>query len=176
MFDKVTSYKFVYATNHKERKGEYEVLNHILTFDCRFNHHYIVNVEEYPNDIYVIKFHLKSHSLSDEKYSLTTGFNDMGRIVATCLNIMVWFLNTRNEKASFGFIGASSKDEKGISKRFKIYAHLMKNVFTPLKFVHYQFEAKNAYLLLNREKYTTHKEIEKGLTDITQMFEQLYEI
>jgi hypothetical protein len=176
MFSKETAYKFEYTNHSKEKKSEYEIVNHILTFNCRFNQQYIVNVEEYPNDVFVIKFHLKSHTRSDKKYSLTTNLNDMGRVVATCLTIMMWFLTEKNPKASFGFVGANSIDEKGTSKRFKIYERLMSNVFSPLKFAHYTFLKSNAYLLLNRDKYTTTTELEKGLENITQMFESLYEI
>ncbi len=176
MFDKNSAYAFTYLTNHKEKRGEYEIVNHILTFTCRYNHQYIVNVEEYTHAVFVVKFHLKSHSLSKNKYNLTTGFNDMGRVVATCLTIMVWFLRDKNPKASFGFIGAHSINEVGTSKRFKIYTLLMANIFTPMKFVHYEFQKENAYLLLNREQFNNSTELENGLSKITQMFHDLYEI
>ena len=37
------------------------------------------------------------------------------------------------------------------TKRFRLYKKLMENFFSPLKFQHFQYPNKSAYLLLNRE-------------------------
>jgi len=60
---------------------------HIYTFTTSKRAHYIVNVEEYRFDVYVVKFHLKSHSNSKWKYNLLTSQHDARRIIYTCVDI-----------------------------------------------------------------------------------------
>ncbi len=58
------AYPFRYIQYHTKQIGSYEVVEHQLTFTSRFNHQYIVIVEEYPYYVFVIKFYLKAHNNS----------------------------------------------------------------------------------------------------------------
>src|SRR5688572_5164650 len=94
MFDKY--YQFNYCNYIKHTKGDLVYKEHKLTFTCRFNQRYIVNVEEYQNWIFVVKFHLKSHSNSENKYSLRTKFGDANRVIMTCIHISAYVLLNRD--------------------------------------------------------------------------------
>ncbi len=123
---------------------------HKYVFRCRFKHLYIVNLEKYEHQFYVIKFYLKQHRLSKNKYNLLSGLHDMPRIMATCLQIMLETYK-ENPYASFGFMGANSIGEpESNTKRFKIYKRIMESFFSPIDFSHYTYTEKSAYLMLNK--------------------------
>lgn len=67
---------------------------------------YWVWVEVYQHDFYAVKFHLKAHRHSDNKYNLLTGLNEARPVINTCIAIMQEIYNI-NPRASFGFIGAN---------------------------------------------------------------------
>lgn len=150
MFD--SSYSFRYCS-HTKPKGQYNVITHILTFNCNKNHQYIVNVEQYPHSMYAIKFYLKNHRLSDKKYKFITGLNDQIRVLATCIEIMLYFYN-KNHYASFAIIGESSLDENthNNTKRFRVYKRILENLFSPFRFLHLSFPNESAYILVNKDK------------------------
>ncbi len=169
MFDQ--SYDFEFKGSQKPNAGDHFFQKYIFTFKCRFNNRYIVNVEKYEFDIFVVKFHLKAHSDSENKYNLLTGLNDVGRIVRTCINIMLHFYE-ENEFSSFGFIGSNLINEEiSDTKRFRIYSKVMENFFSPLKFNHYKFPGKSAYLLLNKAN-EKHCQLDK----VQKMFLEFYEV
>jgi hypothetical protein len=85
------SYETRYCGKKTKKEGEFVFIEHKLTFDCRFNHQYIINVEEYNYEVFIIKFHLKNHSDSDRKYNLLTNFNDPQRLIRTCIEVMLEF-------------------------------------------------------------------------------------
>jgi hypothetical protein len=150
MFD--SFYKFRYCNHINIKKGQYNVREHILTFSCKKNNQYIVHVEEYPHFIYVIKFHLKSHRLSEKKYNLQTNLHDPLTVIGTCVEIMLYFYKL-NPFASFAFIGANSLGEGSIknTRRFKVYRRIMENAFSPFTFNHLIYENESAYVLLNKD-------------------------
>lgn len=155
MFD--TSYEFDYKNHKIIKNGEFMFKEHKLTFRCKHGLQYIVNVEEYiisNHPLFVIKFHLKSHSDSTKKYNLLTGKFDAPSLIRTCVNIMIDFYEGDN-MASFGFIGANTEGEKREeTKRFRIYRKVMENFFSPLKFEHKVYQKESAYILLNRAATT----------------------
>ena len=69
----------------------------------------------------------------------------------TCINIMLFFYH-KNPFASFGFIGSNDITEpERNTKRYKFYKKMMGNFFSPVKFQHFEYPKKSAYLLLNRD-------------------------
>jgi len=167
MFDQ--AYEFRYTSKETGVPNVFD--RHILTFACRFGQQYIVEVEQYDDQFYAIKFFLKSHRLSANRYSLTTQFFDAGRVIATCLQIMKYFYE-RNPQASFGFVASPLLHEnKALTKRFRVYRRIMENVFPPYIFHHYTYEQQSVYLLLNRK-------IETGgtLLKILEMCQRYYQI
>ena len=150
MFD--SSYKFRYCNNTKSQKGQYHVVEHILTFSSKIKYRYIVHVEEYPHFVYVIKFHLKNHSKSDKKYNFETHIQDPLKVIGTCIEIMLDFYR-KNPFASFAFIGANSilETNRRNTRRFKIYRRIMENSFSVITFKHFIYEDESAYFLLNKD-------------------------
>lgn len=68
---------------------------------------YLVFVERYDGDIYVIKYYADCHALSKNKYNLLLKDERPAPIIRTCVNIMLAIFEM-NPQASFGFIGAYS--------------------------------------------------------------------
>lgn len=168
MFD--SSYKFRYCNHIKIQKGQYHVVEHILTFSSKSKHRYIVRVEEYPHIVYAVKFHLKRHSLSDKKYNIETNLNDPLKVIGTCVEIMLYFYR-KNPFATFAFIGANSIFElnRKNTRRFKIYKQIMENSFSVITFNHLVYEDESAYILLNKDN------LEDNLFEkIEQMFMSFY--
>lgn len=104
---------------------------HTYSFKTRFNKRYIVQVEEYAHEVFIIKFYLKAHSRSKDKYSKLANDFDGFRVLSTCITIMLAILESK-ECASFGFLGANAKHEPiANNQRYRIYQHLMQRYFSP---------------------------------------------
>lgn len=174
MFGKDDGYKFTYHGFKNIDNNGIILIRHILSFKSRKNNIYIVEVEEFSDfQLMIIKFYLKSHRLSDNKYNLLTKKNETPGILTTCMNIMIWFYN-KNPYRSFGFIGSNSLNEEvTITKRFKLYRILMRNLFSPIKFMHFEYESKSAYLLLNKDFASNNYYL---LRNIEKFFETNYDI
>lgn len=125
--------------------------DHLLTFTCRFNHQYLIYVEEYAHLVFGVKFHLKAHQDSDRKYSLMTKFNDTPRVLATIVQAMKLF-EIKYPLATFAFFGAEQEGEPvANTKRFRVYKPIMENFFNEAKFDHQYLEAESFYLILKKE-------------------------
>ena len=62
----------------------------LYTFKSPKSHQwYWVWVEVYDSNFSVIKFHLKAHRHSDNKYNLLTGLNEVRPVINTCIAIML---------------------------------------------------------------------------------------
>ena len=125
--------------------------------------------------MYVLKFHLKSHKDSNNKYSLIVhhekdNYNfDVSVILNTCINILVDIKN-ENENASFGFKG--SPDLDGLinnTRRYRVYKLLTENKFSTKYFEHIVSKKDSTYLLLNKNK-----NVKAMLLDINNMFTEYY--
>lgn len=87
MFD--SPYPHIFVTKRKGAYGEPFLFEYIYRFRGRFNHTYLIRVEEYQHNVFAIKFHLKAHSSSENKYNLTTKFYDAPRVLSTTIGVMV---------------------------------------------------------------------------------------
>jgi hypothetical protein len=164
MFDLFYPHKCV--GKQGKSKSEYWQELTIYTFNCKLNFQYIVNVEKYDCNVYIVKFYLKNHRHSKDKYRLLTGNRDAPRIIRTCINIMIDIYKI-NPYASFGFIGANSLNEaEANSKRFRVYRRAMENLFTPLKFSHHVYIEQSAYIMLNRNN--------KGEPELLEKIEKMF--
>lgn len=93
----------------------------LYTFKSPKSHQwYWVWVEVYQCDFYAVKFHLKAHQDSPNKYSLMTGLNEARPVINTCIAIMHEIGNI-NPHSSFGFIGANMQDESDVNKLLNDY-------------------------------------------------------
>jgi hypothetical protein len=140
---------------------------------------YIVKIERYEGDIYVVKYYADCHSHCENKYNLLLKDEQPAPIIRTCMNIMLQIFSV-NPKASFGFIGSASVNKirkgkivpegKGNTQRFRIYQTLMFNFFGSETFEHSQSVELSAYLLINR----LNDPIGVFKTKAEQMFKELY--
>ena len=149
MFD---SYYPFRKTRCEYPEGEHFEKLHMFTFRGYKNERYIVLVEQYPLDIFALKFYLHKHRYSKKKYQLLSGLHDAPRIIRTCIEIFLHFLK-ENGEASLGFVGSNLVDENmQETKRYRIYSRVMQNFFSPFKFEHRFFPEKSVYLILNKSK------------------------
>ena len=136
----------------------------LCTWRYNFKTHirrYIAVVEQYKNDIFIIKYYADCHSRSRYKFSYIFNDEKPPRIIRTCINIMLDFYKNYPE-ASFGFIGAYSSNKKtnGVrvtesksnTQRYRIYKTLMYNFFGKESFAHSTNRKYSGYLIINREK------------------------
>lgn len=138
---------------------------------------YIVTVEEYEYDMYVIKFHKKLDSNRKFRYNLLTNEFRARKILNTCINIGIAFYQ-RNPLASFGFIGAPTIDEIESNKfdhtkRFNLYDKFARLHFNPDHFDHTVNVQRSAYLLMNKKKREQEPDL---LHKIGEMFLKHYDI
>lgn len=134
---------------------------------------YIVRVEKYPHSVYVIKFYLKNHSLSKNKYRLLTNDFEPRRIIYSCINILNGIYR-EDEKSSFAFVGSNLENEElANNKRFRFYKTIVTTLFGDTIFLHYESIEKSAYLLLRR---TELEEKPKILRYIQNYFNTVYEL
>jgi hypothetical protein len=153
---------------------------HIYSFRTRFKIEYIVNVEEYENDMYVVKYFQKSHSNSKNKYNLLINkklpcFNDARRVIFTCVEIGKHIYAT-NPNASFGFMGNQTLKERERkitenTKRFRVYRYFANFYFSPDNFQHIMLKSRSIFILLNRKNEMANKKL---FDDITKMFSNMY--
>jgi hypothetical protein len=160
------SFNFIHTKAIKEK---YHLREHKYAFKTRLNKRYIVNVEEYQHKLFVIKFYLKSHEHSKNKYNLLANNGDAFRILSTCVNIILHTL-AKTPTASFGFIGEHSiGEEKNNTQRFRIYKRVTENYFPADKFEHALNVENSSYLILNKKNKT------ENLKEKAQvMFNQIY--
>lgn len=145
----------------------------LYTFKSPVSHQwYWVWVEVYDNDFYAVKFHLKAHRDSANKYSIMTGFNEARPVICTCIAIMDEIAHI-NPRSSFGFIGASMKEESSfMTKRFRIYSLFMATYFAETVFEHRMMMDKSAYLLVRKSELEKTPEL---LSTLSQKFNQMYD-
>ncbi len=170
MFDKYYSYRS--CGNRQANPDDLFLKDHLFSFNCRHNHQYIVHVEEYDFQLFILKFHLKNHSDSPKKYQIESKLFDMPRVLKTCLNITIDEFYKKNQKASFGFVGAYSDGESPENtKRFRVYQKIMGNLFSPLAFEHHKYLKNSAYLLINKLAKQHEPQLLNG---IENLFGQVY--
>lgn len=81
---------------HTDRRNEAHLqTKYLYRFKTRLNRTYLVEIEEYRYDTYAIKFYLKNHADSPNRYNLLTHDGDAFRILSTCLtngirNLTCW--------------------------------------------------------------------------------------
>lgn len=168
---------YPYVRKTKERGVHPLISTTKYTFKDKSNSTYIINIEYYQNEIYIIKFFLKDHRSSPYKYNLLTNKWDARRVLHTCVQLGKDIYKT-NSLASFGFIGSPTideyeKTEYAQTKRFKVYSSISTFFFSPEHFIHSFYSDKSAYILLNIE---ANKKNPNLLNDIVQMFDNNYVI
>ena len=165
-------YRFIQRFDEDSLKNCFLKYKLLYTFKSTKSHQwYWVWVEVYEHDFYAIKFHLKAHRHSPDKYNLMTGLNEARPVINTCIAIMQE-ISYINPHSSFGFIGANMQDESDINtKRFRVYRRFMATYFTEQIFGHYFNIHKSTYLLILKSELEIYPEL---LTELDTKFKILY--
>ena len=166
-----SGYPYRFVMNEPSR-DEYILETAIYTFrSTKSSLTYLVRVEHYKKDIYIIKFFLKSNRHSPYKYNLMTNTFEPRRIINTCINILL-DVYKKNSEASFGFIGANRIGEtEENTKRYRVYKKIVTTYFTDIYFYHNYNADKSAYILINKLKL---KESPTLIQEIEQFFIDIY--
>lgn len=112
---------------------------------------YFVNLEEFPFDVFAIKFHLKSDNKAKEKYKMKSNANEAKTIFRTCVNILIEH-HKLNRMSTYVVVGSNSLEELSIenTQRYRIYKYMLTNFICHVEFEHFKFEKQSIYLVLNR--------------------------
>lgn len=110
---------------------------------------YFVWVDRCVNNIYVVKFHLKSHRLSPRKYNILTNLREPRNVLYTCVNILINEIYAKDKTASFGLVAANLEGETPKNtKRLRFYERFIASVIGTEEFKHYKYEEKSAYIIV----------------------------
>lgn len=126
---------------------------------------YIVDVEEYDEHLYVLKFYLKNHRLSEKKYKLKSKEYVANEVLGTCLEIGK-YIYQKDNMASFGFVGVNDEGEPmEETKRYRIYSGIAIRVFDAGAFDHCNDVNNSLYFILNKKNNNINKDtISKQMT------------
>lgn len=171
------SFSFIHRTYDYDEKLYYLLFKFKSTI---LNQVYLVSLYEYPNNIYIAKFYLKSERFSPNKYTNTTfgkhshlniSSSDYVKnfflVMNTILQIAIR-ISEDNKSASFGFLGAHKDDERdkmnsdntfSNTKRYLVYKKYISRYFNPLHFDHIDSETASIYLVINRKNTLVTKEV-----------------
>lgn len=169
----IDHYQFRFVQNSKETNNSRLYNKRLYSFkSSKSNEIYWVWVECYDLHMYAVKFHLKRHRNSPNKYSVMTGLGEPRRIINTCVAIMLEIAK-EDPRSSFGFIGSNMEGE-GIcnTKRFRIYKILMLTYFSDRFFQHKTNYEKSAYLLIRKSELANNPHL---MDDIESFFTEEYE-
>lgn len=154
----------------------------IYTFKSKIiNQQYIIEILHFKYDIVVVQFYLKTHRLSDKRFSLLIPERKIKRnnsrhvfmLLNTIVNVAKELIH-KNPKASLGFMGAPKLDEQEITlnkeninpdntikntARHRVYSLYVKRYFSPELFTHIEYENSSCYLLKNNKNESLDKVI-----------------
>ena len=173
-------YPFRYIKKRPPTRGGLLLCTHTYRFKTRLNRVYLVDVEQYKYDIFIVKFYLKNHKESKQRYNLTTkNTNSQGdahydcdgwRVLTTCLRIMLE-MQEQYPNMSGGFIGANRLDElKSDTTRYRVWRQAALTFFSPEKYMHYGNPEASAYFIAYKDSPVP------NLVDrASEMFEEIYQ-
>ncbi len=162
-------YKFRKANVDTPYNKKHHLRTHIYTFKT-VKTPYIIHVEEYPENIFILKFFRKQDRNRVDRFNIITNEGKCTRIVGICIRVLIDILG-KNKNASFGFLGANSKnEEKDNSQRFRIYKFAMENLIGDDMFIHSMDLPNSTYLMVNRKNEKPESFVERAKL----MFEEIY--
>lgn len=163
----------------KQLNGSGDLLEtYLYSFKSPKTHmRYIAEVEHYNLDLYAIKFYLKSHQNSKDRFTVLTNLHEARPVIYTCIAILIDIFH-QNNKASFAFIGSPSPKEierekrnprqkkENRTQRFRIYSTLMSTFFSETYFEHRNSPRHSFYLMRNKSSHYSLKEIQEMINTI----------
>ena len=164
MFDIGTSYRYCKVGDHSGLTTNRKYVEHLTIYSFRTHSYpYLIEVEQYPHNIFVLKFYRRVNKGNKEKFNLLTNEGRCSRIVGTCFSIFLDIYN-KNPLASFGFIGSNTIDKssgkiepKKETKRFRIYRLAVFNYFGEETFSHFSDAENSVYLAISNKNKSVHK-------------------
>lgn len=170
-------YKFN-CVGKKGGDGNFIIETYIYNFKSpKTGARYIAEVEHYHYELYAIKFYLKAHQDSKERFNELTRLNEARPVINTCIAILVDIFKS-NPKASFAFIGSPSYKEierekkkpnckkENRTQRFRIYSTLMYTYFSETYFEHRNSPKYSLYLMRNKSGDFTLKAIQDMINSV----------
>ena len=136
---------------------------------------YTVQVEQFLDGFYVIKFYSTTTRRSKNKFNILTHQYLAAPILETVMKIALE-IYSKDNNASFGFVGEriitkTEEESASNTKRFRLYKKLVQNFFPGKKvFKHYQNIEKSAYVIVNN-CHSNHGEYASRLMGV---LEELY--
>jgi hypothetical protein len=176
MFDISTSYPYCKVGDHSGITTNRKHVEHLTIYSFRTHSYpYLIEVEQYKHNIYVLKFYRRIHKGNKDKFHLMTNEGKCSRIIGTCFSIFM-DIYAKNPLASFGFVGSNTIDRsnrfiepKEETKRFKIYRNAVFNYFGEETFSHFADAKYSVYLAIsnkNKSVYDIKNEADKILEDL----------
>ena len=137
---------------------------------------FVVDVEHYQHDFYIIKFYPKRLADYRYRFNILTEDYRATRAISTCLFIIKEIL-VQEKNANFGFLGSPIYDPKNKkmenranNKRFRIYKYAFENFFGTSTFTHYIDPNSSTYMIVNNKNVNPDLLMESA----TIMFSSLY--
>ena len=169
----MTGYPYQYKTSMAgDVDAPYMKRRHLYEFVSPKSHEtYMVWVEEYEDDFYAIKFHLRRDKKNKNKYAVMTGLKEALPVLNTCMTIMASVAQL-NEYSSFGFIGANMDGESvENTKRYRVYSRLAATYVSEELFEHHINVKKSAYILVRKKALLRNPQL---ISDVNKKFLEMY--
>jgi len=149
----------------------------LYRFKNDFKDIYIVEIFQYDFSVYAVKFYIKNHRYSKNRYNICykkefkiglgfqTGNANFIKVLNTILSIVVEILR-KDGLASFGFMGAPKESESNPeinsaninpdctvanTKRYRIYHLYIRKYFNPIDFEYIDSSTSSILLLRNNK-------------------------
>ena len=143
-----------YEFTHTGKRKEKQFVRHQFSFKTKYNRTYIVYADEFDSEMFIVKFFLKNHRHSKNRFRLMANDFDAKRVLDTCISIAGHILNL-SPRASFGFLGEPRIGEPRYrTKRFLVYLLYAARHYNPIDWEHYTDENISGYFLLNTQNTT----------------------
>lgn len=173
MFDQPLAFRKV-SIQHEVNDG-FLIKTIKYTFDIG-KKRFIVDVEHYRQDFYIIKFYPKKFRHYQYRFNILTEDHRAARTISTCLYIIRDIL-TENKGGNFGFLGSpiydpktKTMEERANNKRFRIYKYAFENFFGTSTFTHYIDPRSSTYMIVNNRNPNPDQLMESA----SEMFTALY--
>lgn len=147
---------------------------HIYKFSTAEENRYLVTVEEYQHNLFVLKFCLENHKDNEDKFNvqINIGYAQAKKVILTCVQIGL-SIYEKNPLASFGFVASPTADEldkTGFTntKRLLVYKPFVQLFFQPENFAHSHSEQHSSYLILNKKYELQEPDAKQKMTTMLQ--------
>jgi hypothetical protein len=166
-------YQFTKVGSKRPHNIQSFVKTHIYSFRAEKTR-YVVEVEEYSFNIFIIKFYRKSDTMDPLKFNVLTNEFKCSKIIATCVHVLL-HIHRNNSNASFGFLGANTitgnyEEAKESTQRLNIYKKVMMNLIGDTFFEHHIDIIHSTYLMANKSNVP----MDGFVSTVKKLFEEIY--